>query len=62
MNSCEFAATISALACCIAKGRSEEEISLLSSILMQLGDTLTTLAAHQALCEKKCVKKDEQSL
>lgn len=61
MNSCEFAATISALACCIAKGRSEEETALFSAVFMQLGDTLATIAAHQALCEIKCTPKDEQS-
>ena len=61
MNSCELVTTISALACCIAKGKSEEEILFLGSVFMQLGDTLTTIATHRALCEKECecVKKDE---
>ena len=53
MNSCEFAALISAAACCIADGKSAEELALLSSILMQLGDTLATISAHQALCAPK---------
>lgn len=56
MQSCELAMSISALACCIAEGKSPEEIALVSSIFMQLGDTLATIAAHQALCapeEKK---------
>lgn len=56
MNSCEFATTVSALACCIAKEKSTEEIALISSVLMQLGDSLATIAAHQALCEKQCEK------
>lgn len=57
MQSCEFAISISTLACCIAEGKSSEEIALISSIFMQLGDTLTTISAHQALCtpqENKC--------
>ncbi len=57
MNSCEFAASISAVACCIAKGKSAEEIALISSVFMQLGDTLETISAHQALCDEKCGKK-----
>lgn len=50
MKSCELPILISSLACCIAEGKSAEEIALISSIFMQLGDTLTTIAAQQALC------------
>ncbi|MFR2828083.1 MAG: DUF6774 domain-containing protein [Enterocloster bolteae] len=50
MQSCELALSVSTLACCIAEGKSPEEIALISSIFMQLGDTLATIAAHQALC------------
>ena len=55
MQSCELALSISTLACCIAEGKSPEEIALISSIFMQLGDTLATIAAHQPLC---CQPKD----
>ena len=37
---------ISAIACCIADGRSADEIALISSIFSQLGDTLDTIAAQ----------------
>jgi dolichol kinase len=50
LQSCELALSVSTLACCIAEGKSPEEIALISSIFMQLGDTLATIAAHQALC------------
>lgn len=50
MQSCELALSVSTLACCIAENKSPEEIALISSIFMQLGDTLSTIAAHQALC------------
>ena len=53
MDSCELTVTISALACCIADGRSPEEIALISSIFVQIGDSLATMAAHQALCAPK---------
>lgn len=56
MNSCEFATLISATACCIADGKSPEELALLSAMLMQLGDTLATIAAHQALCDPRDAK------
>lgn len=50
MNPCDLAVAISALACCIAEGKSADEIALISSVFSQLGDTLNTIAAQQALC------------
>ncbi len=57
MQSCDLVVSISALACCIADGKSPEEIALISSIFMQLGDSLATLSAHQALCDPKDTEK-----
>lgn len=51
MQSCDLVLSISALACCIAEGKTAEEIGMISSVLVQLGDTLATIAAQQALCE-----------
>lgn len=51
MCSCEFILSISALACKIAKGKTPEELALISAAYSQLGDTLATIAAHQALYE-----------
>lgn len=50
MQSCELAMFVSSLACCIAQDRPAEEIALLSSIFSQLGDTLNTISAQEALC------------
>ena len=50
MNSLELTGAITALANGMACGRSAEEIALWAGILVQLGDTLATIAAHQALC------------
>ena len=51
MNPCELTATITALANTIACELSVNELNLLASILSQLGDTLTTIAAQRTLCE-----------
>ncbi len=59
MQSCELLMTVSALACCIAKDRSEEELTLLASIFSQLGDSLATIAAREALCTSK--KPDQKA-
>lgn len=50
MQSCDLIITISALACSIAKDKTADEIALLSSVFSQLGDTLATIAAQNALC------------
>lgn len=50
MQSCEFVVSISAIACSIAKDKSVDEIALISAFFSQLGDTLATIAAHEALC------------
>ncbi|MFT4006300.1 MAG: hypothetical protein QM683_11955 [Lacrimispora sp.] len=50
MQSCELAMLVTSLACCIAQDRSEDEIALISAVLSQLGDTLATIAAQEALC------------
>lgn len=44
MSRYEFAALISGLACTIAKDKTQEEISILSVLFVQLGDTLATIA------------------
>ncbi len=45
MGACEFVTFISTLACAIAKGKSEQEIAVLSAFFSQLGDTLATISA-----------------
>lgn len=44
MEPCEFVTLISGLACTIAKGKSQEELAVLSAFFTQLGDTLATIA------------------
>ena len=45
MQSCEFAMTITALACNLAQGKTPDEIALYAAFFSQLGDTLATIAA-----------------
>lgn len=53
MKSCDFAVSVAAPACCLAENKSPEEPDLIISILMQLGDTPETIAAHAALCKSE---------
>ena len=50
MNSLELTSVITALANAIACKLTAEETALLSSIFVQLGDTLATIAARESLC------------
>ena len=52
MNACELTASITAAANAIACKLSDDELSLLSAIPAQLGDTLATIATQRALCQK----------
>ena len=58
MNSLELTSAITMLASAIACKLSTDEIALLSSVLVQLGDTLVTIATQKSICEKSA---DESS-
>ena len=53
MNSCNFTLLISSLACCLAEGKTPDEINYLASILVQLGDTMFAITARDAFCESR---------
>ena len=53
MNSPQLTAAVTALANAIACGCAPDELALLASVFVQLGDTLATVAAGVALCEEK---------
>ena len=53
MNSFQLSSIINAVANCIAKDLSNDELALISAIFVQLGDTLVTIAAQKALCSEK---------
>ena len=52
MNSLELTAGITALANSLARNLSLNELALVSALLVQLGDTMGTIAAERALCNE----------
>ena len=52
INSCELTASVTALANIIASQLDDRQLALIASVLVQLGDTLTTIIAQKALCDK----------
>ncbi len=53
MNGCELNMTVSALACAIAKGKTSDELTILSAFFNQLGDCLETIQAGNEICCNK---------
>ena len=52
MHSLELTTAVTALANGLACRLNADELALLASILVQLGDTLATIVTRDALCEK----------
>ena len=50
MDGCSLNLAVSALACAIASDKSVDEITLLSLLFTQLGDSLTTIAGGDNIC------------
>ena len=51
MNPCELTAAVTAVANTLACKMNNDELSLLASVLVQLGDTLVTIATQRSICE-----------
>ena len=56
MNTCQLTASVTALANLIASKLTIEEITLLATIMVQLGDTLATIATQRVICEGEASK------
>lgn len=50
MDGCQLNMSISALACAIAKGKSQNELSILSVFFTQLADAIETIATTNSIC------------
>ncbi len=50
MDPCTITAAVTALANALASRFDDESLSLLSAMLVQLGDTLATIAARRSIC------------
>ncbi len=59
MDECELVTFISAVACTISRTCSDDELSLLSTIFNQLGDSLATILAKRALCNESTKTEPE---
>lgn len=53
MNACELTAAVTAIANTIACRLNDDEIAVLSALLVQLGDTLALIAVQRDVCCKK---------
>ena len=53
MNPCELTASVTAIANTLACRLNNDELALLAAVLVQLGDTLATIATKRAICESK---------
>lgn len=59
MNALELTTAITTLANTIACKLTFSEVSLLASVLVQLGDTLATIATQRSLCEEATKANNE---
>lgn len=59
MNSCELVNLVSMLTCLIVQNYNDNEIALLSAIFTQLGDSLATILANEAVL-KECEEKEKR--
>lgn len=55
----ELAAVTTAAAIGLAKGRSTEEIGILSAVFSQMGEVLATIAVQQQAIETCCRQREE---
>lgn len=51
MNPCEITASVTAIANALACRLNNDDLTILASVLVQLGDTLVTIATQRAICE-----------
>ena len=58
MTPCELTASVTAAANALACNLTTDELTLLASVLVQLGDTLVTIATQRTICENLCNKSN----
>ena len=56
----ELAVAVTAAANVLSERLEADELAVLAAVLVQLGDTLATLAAQQALLQSRCLSKSEK--
>ncbi|MBR5246038.1 MAG: hypothetical protein IKV25_01545 [Clostridia bacterium] len=53
MNACELTASITLIANSLAGKMTDDELTALSTMLVQLGDTLATIVTHRSICNNQ---------
>lgn len=61
MNPCELVTFVSAMACAIAKCCDTNELSVLSAVFTQLGDSLATILAQTDFCKSSQISPADSS-
>ena len=61
MTSLELTSAITALANGLSYNLSPSELALIAGVLVQLGDTITTIAAQRALCKEITTQAQKQT-
>ncbi len=60
MNTCSNLIFLSTIACQLSECLSEEELAVLSTDLVALGDMLANILARKSLCNK-CIENDREN-
>lgn len=59
MSPCELTTSVAALANILAAKLDDDELAVVASALVQLGDTMETILAQRTICRKNiCCKKE----
>jgi len=59
MNACDLTASVTALANTISCKLNNDQLTLLASVLVQLGDTLVAIATQRNICENSNIKNND---
>ena len=61
MDECSLTYAVNTAAVTLARCLDDDELTMLAAVLVQLGDTLTTIVTHRSICAEKnsdtCGKK-----
>lgn len=60
MKSCDLVLTVTALACALSECCTQDELTILSVMFTQLGDTLATILTQEEICAKQQTENSEK--
>ena len=62
MNPCELVTLVSTLSCIISENFNDDELSLISALLVQLGDSIASILATRSFCNNSDYKNNINNL